>query len=846
VQGDLTQPLRVILLLDRSVTAADWIQLRSVANNLVDSLRPVDQMAILSFANNVQVVQGPSSDTTQLKAALAAVQPLLPSGDGLFAPSTNTLYQALQDATNLASTLLPGRIALLAVTNGADDSSGLALDQVIDLLSTQQTPVHFFGFGPAAPGASLLTAIAQISGGTSGTVSGAGDVAAPLQSMMLLLQQGYRIDYTSRMSADNSEKPLVIRLATNPEARAAEGSLVATARPVTVMIPGITAGETIAGGVNLTAQATTPAPIASVVYRLNGEILAEVDDLTANILWNSDTVEPGAYTLQVEVTDEVGNQGSSSVNFRVVTPISLLVELAPASGPYRIGDRLQINMAVESFTNDARVEVFVDDELVGSDERPPYQVSFDTSELLPGSRNVRVEARNRLDYVATALFELPLAAPPVTESTTGAVGAAADTSVGLPSGTATDGAGEDRPIEWGWWLWWGGLSALGAAALLILASIARVLATTKQTEQLTPVRLTFANMGNAPSSYLLRGEDPANILKFQFSMNGTPLGTAPVARADQPAFAAVAGPTLAQTPAVSQRPSQPPVSTVAPAHGGAGLDDEYAEDEQNGSGLAQNLSGVGGKIEEVSAVGRIIADLLLTVAYLLPRNIGSPLRMVAMQIRRGQMFTRRISTVRKQVDRLNKTRMGKQLVDQTSQGVEQAGRAATSPEARQSAMGAGQAFAAATVGAGGSAASALGRTATRAYDLSSQTAARGASHASPFVLSGGGGARGDAGNGNGNGSIAKLNGWVYLPRLAPAEIVNIDVLVGTAGYSPKTSLYPFRIVSRALADDEAEPVVDEGVIQIKGASQWRRIFLWLALLAVIAIVAVIAFLLFAG
>jgi hypothetical protein len=194
---------------------------------------------------------------------------------------------------------------------------------------------------------------------------------------------------------------------------------------------------------------------------------------------------------------------------------------------------------------------------------------------------------------------------------------------------------------------------------------------------------------------------------------------------------------------------------------------------------------------------------------------------------------------------LNKTRMGKQLVDQTSQGVEQAGRAATSPEARQGAMGAGQAFAAAAVGAGGSAASALGRTATRAYDLGSQTAARGASHASPFVLSGGGGARGDAGNGNGNGSSAKLNGWVYLPRLAPAEIVNIDVLVGTAGYSPKTSLYPFRIVSRALADDEAEPVVDEGVIQIKGASQWRRIFLWLALLAVVAIVAVIAFLLFA-
>src|SRR5262249_28154452 len=148
VAVDASQPLNLVLVLDRSVPAADWAQLRSGANNLINSLRPQDQMVIYTFADAPALVQGLTGDKNTLRTALASVEAVAPpkavaGATTPAAPSNdNALNQALLDATNLAGTLPPGRRAVVAVTNGVDNSGQIALNDLISTLQAQPVPVH--------------------------------------------------------------------------------------------------------------------------------------------------------------------------------------------------------------------------------------------------------------------------------------------------------------------------------------------------------------------------------------------------------------------------------------------------------------------------------------------------------------------------------------------------------------------------------------------------------------------------------------------------------------------------------------------------------------------------------
>jgi VWFA-related protein len=298
-QVDATQPVHLILVLDTGVTAADWAQVRNAANSMIDGLRPQDQLAIYTFAAVPTLLQGATSDRNQLKAALATVQPTPPTPEA----NDNGLNQALLDAVNFASTLPTGRRAIVVVTNGLDNSGQIALNDALNVIEAQTTPIHLIGFATDALTAGTLAGIAQVGRGNSVTVNAAADVRSALQTLLLLLQQGYRIGFTSGLQADDLSHSLTVSLAGVGIDAEARSDFIARSRPITLTIPNVTAGSTVAGPVNLTAQAEAAAPLVAVEYRLNGDLLASVADTTFSVIWNSDTVSPGEYTLEVIATD---------------------------------------------------------------------------------------------------------------------------------------------------------------------------------------------------------------------------------------------------------------------------------------------------------------------------------------------------------------------------------------------------------------------------------------------------------------------------------------------------------------------------------------------------------------
>lgn len=769
-QVDATQPLYLVLVLDQSVTAADWAQLRNATNSLVDGLRPQDQAAIYTFAAAPALVQGATGDRGQLKQSLAAVQPVLPGPDA----TDSGLNQAMLDAVNYAGTLPAGRRALVVVTNSLDNAGQIALNDALNVIEAQPIPVHLIGFGTDPLTAGTLAGIAQVGKGNSVTVNSAADIRATLQTLLLLLQQGYRIDYTSALRADDLSHRLTVSLAGAGIEAEASGDLIAHSRPITVTIPNVVAGSTIAGPVNLTAQADAPAPLVAVEYLLNGDVLASVADTSFSIVWNSDTVAPGDYTVVVNVTDAVGNTGTASVALVVVAPIAVTAALGAANtdGDILVGDEVTVNAAVEVFQGKARVEFYVDRTLVGTDNNAPYTISFNSTDFGPGRHTITVVARDDSGREAISTVDFDLVAPPVPTP-----------EPAPPTGVAALAAGWD----WGRLLTWAGIGLVSLLALL--AGVIGVGNWRRRAaeQKLTPMRVTLTNQGNAPTAYLVRGDDSQHDLVFHFSLNGRALGLPPVARFGSEAAAAHGNGNGAG-------------NGTGPGHDGVSL--------PNLPGNAQMPSGeqVGkwaDTVSELSGVAGIIVMILQNVAYLLPSPLARTLRTIAMQIRRGQMTVRRVETVRRQVDRLNQTEVGQRMVQTTGDMAHEMGEYATAEETRTAiATGAGRAGGAVTSTAGAAYAGAT-RTMNKLYDLSggAKSAAAAGVAAATGVLTGAGARQ-----------------WVYVPTVNAGDSITIDVMVGSKSHKGGEH-QPFRILSRAVGDENAQPVVEEGSIRLARKSK---------------------------
>jgi hypothetical protein len=688
----------------------------------------------------------------------------------------------------------------VVLTNGTDSTGQISLPNLISSLETQQVPVHILAFGVDGQSAGTLAAIAQVAGGNSVAVNSATDVRASLQTLILLLQQGYRLDFTSGLQADDNAHNLTVALAAGGLAAEATSEFIARSRPITVTFPNVEDGATVSGALNLTAQADAPAAITSVVYRLNGDLLAEVADTSFSIVWNSDTVEPGDYTVVAEVVDAAGNSGTASVSFVVVAPVTVAATLAPANsdGDIEVGDQVTVNAEVEVFSGQAQVEFLVDGALIFTDNQPPYSASFDSAQFGAGSHTISVIASDGAGHQATSTLDMVLVAAPTP----------------TPEATPTPASFMPAVPAFDWWriLTWVAMIAIALVALWMVISAVGNARKSASEQKLMPMRLTLSNLGNVATGYLLRGEDPAGALNFRFSVQGVVLGLPPVAR-------------LTDDGPVAQRMAAIGGQGARPAFGNVRLPNIPQVNTEAISSF--NAADAADKLEEASQVGRIIAGILASVAMFLPRPLAAPIRQVVMLIRRGQMFSSRVRSVRRQVERLNKSEMGQKVVQGTADAAGQVGRAATDEATRgtleQGASRAGGVMAttAAVAVAGAK------RTANRLYDLGGQVGSQ--------VTNGV----------NGGGAAAGARQWVYVPPVSPGETVTIDVMVGANGRGASGGHQSFRILSRALGEENAQPVVEEGSIRIAKSSPWPSL-LRLLLAVVVTLIAIALIWLLAG
>ncbi|MBA4372202.1 MAG: hypothetical protein C0402_05010 [Thermodesulfovibrio sp.] len=201
------------------------------------------EMEIVKFDDLVYVVQGFTSSSSALINSILAPFPGLNGATALY----DAVYQALLDtASRNASTA-----AVIAMTDGGDNSSTQTVDTVIQLANDNGLQIFSIGLGTGID-AAMLTRMALETGGKYYEAPSSSDLAAIYASISNDLAEGYVLTYPEMDLRVNQGHTLEIQVGPNTGGTASVQYSTLGCRVLTVNATGLGAGSVLSdiGGVN--------------------------------------------------------------------------------------------------------------------------------------------------------------------------------------------------------------------------------------------------------------------------------------------------------------------------------------------------------------------------------------------------------------------------------------------------------------------------------------------------------------------------------------------------------------------------------------------------------------------
>ena len=248
--GNSTVPVGVVLVIDASGSMAGEpiASAQAAAKSFIAQARPEDRVAIVTFANNVQVLSGFTNNKDALNAAVDAI---VADGETAFNDGVIQGVAMFDDAG--ADTLLPNMIVL---SDGEDTASNASFDEALAAVSNSDVRT----FGVALEGSDFNPEpVSQIAAAGNGLFLSTPD---PAQLSTLYTQIGQEISNTlvARFQSPVSTPGDVVFDVTYGELSASQTFAVSGFAPTTTV-----AAED-------SSTTTTPAPLTTIVVESNSPL----------------------------------------------------------------------------------------------------------------------------------------------------------------------------------------------------------------------------------------------------------------------------------------------------------------------------------------------------------------------------------------------------------------------------------------------------------------------------------------------------------------------------------------------------------------------------------------------
>lgn len=163
-------------------------------------------------------------------------------------------------------------------------------------------------------------------------------------------------------------------------------------------------GATLVGTVTISATVGNPSKVARVELYAGTRLLGTDSTSPYAFSWNTLAEPTGPYTLTTRAYDASGNvEVSAPVNVTVVrdnTPPTVSIT-SPSAGA-TVRSTVQVQATATDDTQIARVELYVDGTLMGTDSSSPYAISWNPSSMANGSHTLTVKAYDAYGNVGTS------------------------------------------------------------------------------------------------------------------------------------------------------------------------------------------------------------------------------------------------------------------------------------------------------------------------------------------------------------------------------------------------------------------------------------------------------------
>jgi VWFA-related protein len=191
---------------------------KAAAKAYVDQMRPGDQAGLMVYNTRTRYVQELTQDHAALSSAIDGIQT---GGDTAMYDALIAAEDALKDVS--------GRKAIIAVTDGLDNSSSHNADEVVKTIGPSGLSISTIGLGDASSKAQVgldetgLKSLAQRAGGGYSYAGDSAALSALFQSYGRALQSEYAITYTSPSTLrDGVNRGITVALTGTPASTTAK------------------------------------------------------------------------------------------------------------------------------------------------------------------------------------------------------------------------------------------------------------------------------------------------------------------------------------------------------------------------------------------------------------------------------------------------------------------------------------------------------------------------------------------------------------------------------------------------------------------------------------------------
>lgn len=261
-------PLDVLFLMDVSGSmSGEPLKLtKSAARGFVDALAPGDRVAVISFADTVQLVQDYTSDHAQANAAI----------DGLAAFRGYTaLYDATAAAAFKAGTSQSSRRAVILLSDGAQNGvqAVTTRDQAIAAVAGAGVPFFAVGEGKDID-RDYLTQLGSVSHGRYLEAPKLSDLNGLYTGIGQLLQSQFVVTFDASAVSDAPEAPVAITLRSGSTHVTAQATFKPGPGfgppPITVTLAGVRDGESLGEARTITAIPDSTDGLTRIAFYVDG------------------------------------------------------------------------------------------------------------------------------------------------------------------------------------------------------------------------------------------------------------------------------------------------------------------------------------------------------------------------------------------------------------------------------------------------------------------------------------------------------------------------------------------------------------------------------------------------